>query len=106
MQKNEFFKKIAGMGEFHCVRDLRRFNNQKRRNPRYSLAAFLGHFGFCRDGEYHHCEFHLNSENRTQIQVVGYQKQGTRGDQAVRLKSNAFTYWGRGRRWTTPKKKK
>lgn len=105
MDSREFFKTIAQLGEFHCVRDLRRFNNQKRENPKYSLAQYLGHFGYCRDGQYHHCEFHLNTDSVKQIQVVGYQKNGERDGQVVRIRSNTFTYWGRGRRWNAQKKK-
>ena len=106
MTPTRFFDRIKDLGQFRCSRDLRHFKRQQKRNPEYSLASYLSHFGHCKNGEYHHCEFELKPEHHTQVQVVGYQRVSEFQGQQIRRKSNAFTYWGRGRRWAANRKKK
>jgi len=106
MERREFFELIQPLGEFRCTQDLRRFKYRAKKKPHWTLNQYLSHFGQCLEGQYHHCDFALDKASVTQIQVVGYQRMAQRGGLAVRIKSNAFTYWGRGRRWNTPRKKK
>lgn len=105
MNRSKFYDILKDLGEFRCAKDLRKFNNQKKQNPKYSISMFLSHFGHCKVGSYHHCDFTLNQKNMSMVGVFSYQRSGERDGQKVRLRSSAFNYFGRGRRWNTNTKK-
>lgn len=104
MRALEFYTALDQLGEFRCQRDLRRFNNKAKKDKRMDQTLYLNHFGFCRNGQYHHCDFELSTGVVTEFRVVAYQKAAEREGQPVRLRSGSFDYWGRGRRYTPNKK--
>ena len=96
MINKRFFELLKPLGEFHCVKDLRRFNRVKKKNPKYSLAAYLGHFGHCKNGLYHVCSFDLHP--KTQHDVIYYYRTDEVNGQRVRRRGGKpMNMAGRGR---------
>lgn len=96
MERSHFYRTLKQLGEFRCVNDLRKFNNQRKRNPNYSLAMYLGHFGHCKDGEYHHCDFHLRPQPVNQV-IYYYKVTEVNGAKVRQRGGKPMTSWGRGR---------
>jgi hypothetical protein len=100
MDSKKFFNSLAELGEFHCVRDKRRFSNRDRKtltkSERHSMGASLGHFGHCLNGKYHHCEFELTRDiGRV---VIYYWKTVQRNGEQVRIRGGKpLKTTGRGR---------
>jgi len=106
MERKNFYQILKQLGSFRCDKDLRKFNNQRKKNPNLNVDLYLGHFGYCKSGQYHSCDFFLNDECVSGTNVFAYQKMGERDGMVVRLRSSAFGYFGRGRRWKIHKSKK
>lgn len=96
MRSNKFYDLLSGLGEFRCVRDLRRFNNKAKHNRHWNVNQYLSHFGHCKNGSYHHCEFELKPQPRSQ--VIYYYKVVERDGVKTRQKGGRpMNFSGRGR---------
>jgi len=105
MDRKQFYTALEALGEFRCVRDLRRFNNKARHNKHWNVNQYLSHFGHCKNGDYHHCEFELgNDANRV---VIYYWKVVEQDGLRVRVRGGRpFKTTGRGRPPVKHQKKK
>jgi hypothetical protein len=101
MDRTKFYDRLKGLGEFHCVRDLRRFNHKTKRNPNWNVNQYLSHFGHCKNGAYHHCEFHLKPEPVHQV-IYYYKVIEVDGIKIRQRGGRPMNFSGRGR---PPRKK-
>jgi hypothetical protein len=67
MQSKKFYDLVSELGEFRCNKDLRRFNYRAKRNPNWNVNQYLSHFGHCKNGVFHHCDFELKPQPKTQV---------------------------------------
>jgi len=100
MNPRKFYSILEGLGEFHCVNDLRRirFKNKKKltKSERHSLGATLGHYGACLNGSHHHCDFEL--KKGIEKVVIYYWKTIERDGERFRVRGNQpMKNFGRGR---------
>jgi len=101
MNRIRFYALLSELGEFRCTKDLRRFNKQAKHNPHWNVNQYLSHFGHCKNGYYHHCEFELTKP--TISQVAYFYKLTERDGNVIRLRGGQpLRTAGRGR----PKSKK
>lgn len=96
MQSKKFYDLLRGLGEFHCVRDLRRFNHQKRKNPHWNVNQYLSHFGHCKNGQYHMCEFDLDPKPQHSI-IYYYKVMEVNGLRVRKRGGSPMKLTGRGR---------
>ena len=105
MNPKNFYDRLKSMGEFRCVKDLRRFKRRAEKDPRMSEALYLSHFGHCKNGSYHHCEFQL--EPASVSQVIYYYKVVELAGEKFRMRGGKpLKTMGRGRPPGKPKKKR
>lgn len=101
MQRHKFYSLLQGLGEFHCTKDLRRFNYRAKKNPHMVMDLYLRNFGNCKNGYYHHCEFELTKP--TISHIAYFYKLTERDGHMIRLRGGQpLRTAGRGR----PKSKK
>jgi hypothetical protein len=96
MDSKKFYDILEGLGEFRCTRDLRRFNYKAKKNPKWNVNQYLSHFGHCKNGSYHHCEYELKRDiNRV---VIYYWKTIEQDGEKIRVRGNQpMKNFGRGR---------
>jgi len=101
MQSKKFYDLVSELGEFRCNKDLRRFNYRAKRNPNWNVNQYFSHFGHCKNGVFHHCDFELKKKPVSQVSY--FYKLTERDGQLIRLRGGKpLKTTGRGR----PAKKK
>jgi len=96
MVPEKFYQLVRPLGEFRCNRDLRRFNHRAKRHPNWNANQYLSHFGFCKNGVFHHCDFVLATKPIGQ--VIYYYKMDQLNGIAIRRRGGKpMNLSGRGR---------